>query len=109
MLLISTGRCKGTTRSHASIHRDERRHLLWSGALGAPRLEQSRKDSLKILKGRRRPTGLADAGAGTIEAGLTALEQQSTSPWLIRFRSRNTEQVHLRLFCFYYAGASASI
>jgi medium-chain acyl-[acyl-carrier-protein] hydrolase len=40
---------------------------------------------------------------------MTALEEQSTSPWLIRFRSRNTAQVHLRLFCFHYAGASASI
>ena len=40
---------------------------------------------------------------------MTALEQQSTSPWLIRFRSRNTAQVHIRLFCFHYAGASASI
>src|SRR6476619_4090335 len=51
----------------------------------------------------------ADAGADTIEAGVTTLEQQSTSPWLIRFRSRNTEQVHIRLFCFHYAGATASI
>jgi medium-chain acyl-[acyl-carrier-protein] hydrolase len=54
--------------------------------------------------------GSADAGADTIEAGVTALdEQQSSSPWLIRFRSRNTARVHLRLFCFHYAGASASI
>jgi medium-chain acyl-[acyl-carrier-protein] hydrolase len=48
-------------------------------------------------------------GADTIEAGMTTLEQQSSSPWLIRFRTRNTERVHLRLFCFHYAGASASI
>jgi medium-chain acyl-[acyl-carrier-protein] hydrolase len=53
--------------------------------------------------------GSADAGANTIEAAMTALEQQSTSPWLIRFRSRNTARVHIRLFCFHYAGASASI
>jgi surfactin synthase thioesterase subunit len=53
--------------------------------------------------------GLADAGADTIEAGVTALEQQSASPWLIRFRSKNTARVHIRLFCFHYAGASASI
>ena len=53
--------------------------------------------------------GSADAGADTIEAGMTALAQQSTSPWLIRFRSRNTARVHIRLFCFHYAGASASI
>jgi len=53
--------------------------------------------------------GLADAGADTIEAGLTVLEQQSASPWFIRFRPKNTAQVHLRLFCFHYAGASASI
>lgn len=52
---------------------------------------------------------LADAGADTIEAGVTVLEQQSASPWLIRFRSRNAAQVHIRLFCFHYAGASASI
>lgn len=52
---------------------------------------------------------LADAGADTIEAGLTVLEQQSASPWLIRFRSRNAAQVQIRLFCFHYAGASASI
>jgi medium-chain acyl-[acyl-carrier-protein] hydrolase len=53
--------------------------------------------------------GLADAGADTIEAGLTVLEQQSASPWLIRFSSKNTAQVQIRLFCFHYAGASASI
>lgn len=51
----------------------------------------------------------ADAGADTMEAGVTALEQQSTSPWLIRFRSKKTARVHIRLFCFHYAGASASI
>src|SRR6478736_8822895 len=53
--------------------------------------------------------GLADAGADTIEAGVTALEQQFTSSWFIRFSSRNTARVHIRLFCFHYAGASASI
>jgi surfactin synthase thioesterase subunit len=53
--------------------------------------------------------GLADAGADTIEAGLTVLEQQSASPWLIRFSSKNAAQVKIRLFCFHYAGASASI
>jgi medium-chain acyl-[acyl-carrier-protein] hydrolase len=53
--------------------------------------------------------GLADAGADSIEAGLTVLEQQSASPWLIRFRSKNAAQVKIRLFCFHYAGASASI
>jgi medium-chain acyl-[acyl-carrier-protein] hydrolase len=53
--------------------------------------------------------GLADAGADTLEAGLTVLEQQSASPWLIRFRPRNAAQVKIRLFCFHYAGASASI
>jgi len=53
--------------------------------------------------------GLADAGADTIEAGLTVLEQQSASPWLIHFSSKNTAQVQIRLFCFHYAGASASI
>ena len=52
---------------------------------------------------------LADAGADTIEASLTVLEQQSASPWLIRFRSKNAAQVKIRLFCFHYAGASASI
>ena len=40
---------------------------------------------------------------------MTALEQETTSPWLIRFRSKNTAPVHIRLFCFHYAGASASI
>ncbi len=40
---------------------------------------------------------------------MTVIEQQSTSPWFVRFRSKNAAQVHLRLFCFYYAGASASI
>ncbi len=53
--------------------------------------------------------GLADAGADTIEAGVTVLDQQSASPWLIRFRSKNAERVHIRLFCFHYAGATASI
>ena len=53
--------------------------------------------------------GSADAGADTIEADVTALEQQSTSPWLIRFRCKNTARVHIRLSCFHYAGASASI
>ncbi|MFZ1008465.1 MAG: alpha/beta fold hydrolase [Candidatus Sulfotelmatobacter sp.] len=40
---------------------------------------------------------------------MTVLEQQSASPWFIRFRSRNAAQVQIRLFCFHYAGASASI
>jgi len=53
--------------------------------------------------------GLVDAGADTIEAGVTTLDQQSASPWLIRFRSKNTARVHIRLFCFHHAGASASI
>src|SRR5258708_12791633 len=55
------------------------------------------------------PWGRVTLVATLFEAGMTALEQESASPWLIRFRSRNTAQVHLRLFCFYYAGASASI
>src|SRR6185437_100961 len=69
--------------------------------------KQSKKYSLEFQRAGVEPWD--DADADTIEAGMRALEQQSTSPWLIRFRSRNTERVHLRLFCFYYAGASASI
>jgi len=53
--------------------------------------------------------GLADAGADPMEAGVTVVEQQSASPWLIRFRCKNAARVQLRLFCFHYAGASASI
>jgi medium-chain acyl-[acyl-carrier-protein] hydrolase len=62
-----------------------------------------------ILEGQASTKGLADAGADTIEAGVTVLEQQSASPWFIRFRFKNAAQVKIRLFCFHYAGASASI
>jgi medium-chain acyl-[acyl-carrier-protein] hydrolase len=40
---------------------------------------------------------------------VTTLEQQSACPWLLHFGSRNAERVQLRLFCFHYAGATASI
>jgi len=35
--------------------------------------------------------------------------QQPASPWLITYGVRNTERVRMRLFCFHYAGATASI
>jgi len=38
-----------------------------------------------------------------------AVEQRLASQWLIYFGAKDTEQVRMRLFCFYYAGATASI
>lgn len=41
---------------------------------------------------------------------MTAIEPQPASPWLVRHGGvENADQVQLRLFCFYYAGATASI
>ncbi|HXZ03053.1 MAG TPA: alpha/beta fold hydrolase [Stellaceae bacterium] len=40
---------------------------------------------------------------------MTAVERQPTSPWLITHGAGNTERVRMRLFCFHYAGATASI
>ncbi|SRR5216684_611903 len=71
--------------------------------------KQSGKYFLEFQRAGVDPWGRLTLAPTLFEAGMTALEQESASPWLIRFRSRNTAQVHLRLFCFYYAGASASI
>lgn len=35
--------------------------------------------------------------------------QQPASPWLVRYGTGSGEQVRIRLFCFHYAGATASI
>jgi surfactin synthase thioesterase subunit len=35
--------------------------------------------------------------------------QQLSSPWLITYGAQDSERVRLRLFCFHYAGATASI
>lgn len=40
---------------------------------------------------------------------MIAVERQPTSPWLITHRADNAEHVRVRLFCFHYAGATASI
>lgn len=40
---------------------------------------------------------------------MTVVERQFTSPWLIAHAVENTEHVRMRLFCFHYAGATASI
>jgi medium-chain acyl-[acyl-carrier-protein] hydrolase len=40
---------------------------------------------------------------------MTALEQESASPWLITYGAGKAEHVRMRLFCFHYAGATASI
>lgn len=40
---------------------------------------------------------------------MTAIERQVTSPWLITHGVENAERVRMRLFCFHYAGATASI
>lgn len=40
---------------------------------------------------------------------MTAVEQQSASPWLIGHGVKDAEHVRMRLFCFHYAGATASI
>jgi surfactin synthase thioesterase subunit len=54
---------------------------------------------------RERPDRLRLNG-GASEAGV---EEESTSPWLIRYGAWNREPARLRLFCFHYAGATASI
>lgn len=40
---------------------------------------------------------------------MTAIEPQLMSPWLVRYGVDNTAPVRMRLFCFYYAGGTASI
>lgn len=40
---------------------------------------------------------------------MTAVAQESASPWLITYGTGNAEHVRMRLFCFHYAGATASI
>ena len=40
---------------------------------------------------------------------MTALERQSTSAWLIGHGVKDAARVRMRMFCFHYAGATASI
>ncbi|MFL6654834.1 MAG: thioesterase II family protein [Sulfurifustis sp.] len=40
---------------------------------------------------------------------MTAIEPDLTSPWLVRYGIDSAEPVRMRLFCFYYAGGTASI
>ncbi|HEY6923313.1 MAG TPA: alpha/beta fold hydrolase [Steroidobacteraceae bacterium] len=40
---------------------------------------------------------------------MLAMERQSASPWLITHGVRHSASVRMRLFCFHYAGATASI
>lgn len=40
---------------------------------------------------------------------MTWVERQDTSPWLIACGAEDPERVRMRLFCFHYAGATASI
>jgi medium-chain acyl-[acyl-carrier-protein] hydrolase len=40
---------------------------------------------------------------------MTAVAQESASPWLITHGAGSAEHVRMRLFCFHYAGATASI
>lgn len=40
---------------------------------------------------------------------MAASERQPASPWLIRHGAADGEPVRMRLFCFHYAGATASI
>lgn len=44
-----------------------------------------------------------------MRALMTAVERPSTSPWLITYAGDKAEHVRMRLFCFHYAGATASI
>src|SRR5580658_10416135 len=39
----------------------------------------------------------------------TSAEWPPTSPWLVMHGTENAKRVRLRLFCFHYAGATASI
>lgn len=40
---------------------------------------------------------------------MTAIEPQPASAWLIRHGVEDAERIRMRLFCFHYAGATASI
>lgn len=40
---------------------------------------------------------------------MTAQEDEIDSPWLVVHEARNAQDVRMRLFCFHYAGATASI
>lgn len=40
---------------------------------------------------------------------MTAAEPPMVSPWLVRYGVEDTERTRIRLFCFYYAGGTASI
>lgn len=40
---------------------------------------------------------------------MTAIEPQPMSPWLVRYGPDDAKRVRMRLFCFHYAGATASI
>jgi medium-chain acyl-[acyl-carrier-protein] hydrolase len=42
-------------------------------------------------------------------ASAADVERESASSWLIRYEAKNREPARLRLFCFHYAGATASI
>lgn len=44
-----------------------------------------------------------------VENSATAAELQSPSPWFVIDSRRNSDRSRIRLFCFHYAGASASI
>lgn len=43
------------------------------------------------------------------EAAITAIGRRPMSPWLITHGVENARHVRMRLFCFHYAGATASI
>lgn len=43
------------------------------------------------------------------EAVITVVKPQPTSPWLISHGGANAKHIRMRLFCFHYAGATASI
>ncbi|HEX3683606.1 MAG TPA: alpha/beta fold hydrolase [Bryobacteraceae bacterium] len=43
------------------------------------------------------------------DAGEVLAEPQTASPWLITQASKSAEPARMRLFCFHYAGATASI
>lgn len=57
---------------------------------------------------KRRSGGRADGRKRNGGAPQPAVEQAAASPWLIRYAGGNAP-ARLRLFCFHYAGATASI
>jgi len=57
----------------------------------------------------RRADGRADRLDRNGGASHIDLERESASPWLIRYGAGNGTPARLRLFCFHYAGATASM